>query len=479
MSPEQAWGKPIDRRSDLFSLGSVLFEMLTGEKLFGGDTDLSLLEKVRAADVPAASALNPEVPKGLDAILARTLAREPDERYSNASDLLRDLESVLYSYTPAPGSADVAIYLHRLQAEDAAAADARARGAALLAPPEPPKKRRSKGTPVARRPTGSAPKFVQDLAASAAEAVKPPARAPAPPKEVARLPPVSGGVYGIPPASRAQGERKSRAVLFAAIGVALIVLAAAVAWWMMLPSGASKAAPPLVATLLPAPTFGPGGPTVVPAAGPAVTPAATPAPAGYDPKAIEAEVQRQLAVKKKELQKALVPPPPSNGKPARGADAAAAEKAPGQAKEEPTPAVSALTPAAAKDEPAPTGEPTAAPTRPAPAAESLARSTPAEVSRGDLVGPGPGVIEPALLGPPRITYPPIARQQRISGRVIVLVLVDENGDASEARLVQGLTSKVGVNEAVVEGVRKSRFRPATKNGVPVKMWRTVVVDVQP
>ena len=179
MSPEQAWGRPIDRRSDLFSLGSVLFEMLTGEALFRGDTDLNLLEKVRAAEVPAPSTLNPEVPRSLDAILAKALAAAPDDRYANASDLLRDLESVLYSYTPAPGSADLAIYLHRQQAEEAAAAEASARTAASSAAAAAPKKRRSKGTPIARRTTGSAPKFVDDIGGGATPQAPPPSPPPA------------------------------------------------------------------------------------------------------------------------------------------------------------------------------------------------------------------------------------------------------------------------------------------------------------
>jgi hypothetical protein len=65
-------------------------------------------------------------------VIHKALAREPDDRYANASDLLRDLDSVLYSYSPAPGSADVAIYLHRLQAEETAVAESKAREAAQV-----------------------------------------------------------------------------------------------------------------------------------------------------------------------------------------------------------------------------------------------------------------------------------------------------------------------------------------------------------
>jgi TonB family protein len=102
-----------------------------------------------------------------------------------------------------------------------------------------------------------------------------------------------------------------------------------------------------------------------------------------------------------------------------------------------------------------------------------------EVSRGDLVGPGPGVVEPVLLAPPRVNYPPLARQQRVSGRVVVLVLVNENGVVSQARVQQGIGGRSGIDGSVLDAVRSSRFRAATKNGIPVKMWRTVVVDVKP
>ena len=182
MSPEQAWGKPIDRRSDLFSLGVVLHELLTGDRLFRGDTDIQVLEKVRNADLSPPSRRNPEVPRNLDNVVLRALAKDPDDRYANASDLLRDLDSVLYSYTPAPGSADVAIYLHRLQAEEGAVAEAKAREAAhaqAAAADEPARRRKSKAVPV-RRPR------------RAAEARRPPAQLRPPssrPPPCRRLPP--------------------------------------------------------------------------------------------------------------------------------------------------------------------------------------------------------------------------------------------------------------------------------------------------
>src|SRR5664280_1198561 len=105
MSPEQAWGKRLDRRSDIFSLGSVLYE---------GDTDMSVLESVREGEVAPPTSRGVEVPKRVDQIVLKALAKNPQERYQNASEFEKDLHAVLYTYQPSPGPADLAIYMHRL-----------------------------------------------------------------------------------------------------------------------------------------------------------------------------------------------------------------------------------------------------------------------------------------------------------------------------------------------------------------------------
>ena len=443
MSPEQAWGKPIDRRSDLFSLGVVLHELLTGDRLFKGDTDINILEKVRNADVAPPSRTNPEVSQSLDAVVMKALAKDPDERYANASDMLRDLDSVLYSYTPAPGSADVAIYLHRLQAEEAAVSEAKAREAAahaatLESEAEPARKRKSKGAPIARR---SEPAPRTEVSVPAPPPPTPPAR-----------PASRGEVFGSLDRT-AEAERKSRAPLFAGIAVAAAVLVGFAVWKMT-----QKQAPPPPAPVAATPS---PAAAAVPTAIPAVV--LTPTAPALDPKAVEAEVQRQLAAKRKEMERAAA------AAPAKKAAEAAPTPAPAEAAPEPTLAPPTAVPTARP-------EPTTVPVEPSPAMLAVKE---AEVQRGDLVGPGPGVVEPTLAAPPRVIYPPIAKQQHVGGRVVVLVLVDENGQVVSTRLQQGLEGQNAVNDAVVAGVKSAKFRPATKNGTPVKMWRPVIVQVTP
>jgi hypothetical protein len=113
MSPEQAWGRPLDKRTDLFSLGAVFFETLTGHLLFSGNSEMSILERVREARFLPPSSLNPAVPIELEAVVSRALKKNPDERYQDASEMLLDLDSFLRR-RPAVGSAELARFVARL-----------------------------------------------------------------------------------------------------------------------------------------------------------------------------------------------------------------------------------------------------------------------------------------------------------------------------------------------------------------------------
>jgi serine/threonine-protein kinase len=97
MSPEQVKGHPLDRRCDVFSVGVCMWELLTGRRLFHGETDFSTLEKVRSGEVEPPSSINPEIPPELEAIVLKALAAEPTQRYQSASELHDALQAFLFS----------------------------------------------------------------------------------------------------------------------------------------------------------------------------------------------------------------------------------------------------------------------------------------------------------------------------------------------------------------------------------------------
>jgi len=91
MSPEQVQGNPLDHRSDVFAAGVLLWELICGRKLFTGDSDFAVLEKVRKSEVPPPASVNPEVPKALSRVVLAALAPEPRDRYQWCSELHDDL----------------------------------------------------------------------------------------------------------------------------------------------------------------------------------------------------------------------------------------------------------------------------------------------------------------------------------------------------------------------------------------------------
>lgn len=107
MSPEQVAGKAVDGRSDIFSLGAVLYELLTGRPAFGGEdnTLASIMYRVMNETPALPTSVNPAIPSGFDYIAARALAKEPENRYQSAREMANDLRNHKNLAVTAPPSA--------------------------------------------------------------------------------------------------------------------------------------------------------------------------------------------------------------------------------------------------------------------------------------------------------------------------------------------------------------------------------------
>ena len=118
MSPEQAWGKSIDRRSDLYSLGVLLHEMVTNRKLFDADSEFSMLEKVRNADVEFTSDVFANLPESFFHIIKKALEKNPENRYQSAHEMRVDLENYLLTTQERLSEKIVSDYLKQLFKEE-------------------------------------------------------------------------------------------------------------------------------------------------------------------------------------------------------------------------------------------------------------------------------------------------------------------------------------------------------------------------
>jgi non-specific serine/threonine protein kinase len=102
MSPEQARGQPVDGRTDIFSLGAVIYEMLAGSRLFDGANAIEMIDAVLHKHPQTLSLLNPAAPAQLDQLVTRCLEKDKDRRYQTVDDLLTDLANVS-TESPTPG----------------------------------------------------------------------------------------------------------------------------------------------------------------------------------------------------------------------------------------------------------------------------------------------------------------------------------------------------------------------------------------
>ncbi len=490
MSPEQAWGRPVDARSDIFSLGSVLFEMLTGQRLFSGESEMSVLDAVREGRIQAPRDLDPRVPLEVNALVLKALAREPRDRYGSAGDFQHEIDAVLGSLKPTPAQRDLAVYIQGLFA--------------------------------------SVPRATTAPAAEPASAPPTPARPSPRAEEVASVAPVAAvTTTGGGDAALESVDGGAKNLLW--IGIAAIVLLGLGGLFFYGRHGGEKAPPPpasstpaLADTTPAATTPAAAPPQSDAAAAPSESTPATAASTGATEqldvsKIVAGEVKKQAdELKKKydaELQqkqqelaaaKASAPAPPvtsqpepqkrstaeSKKKPAEkagksepSAQAAAATAQPASPATGPSaqnkagntpPVEDATNPAAAPaQQPAATAPQKAAP-QTVPAAVPPAKKTPA-VRLGDLVEPGPGVTPPVLVSFKKPEYPPLARRMRVEGTVVLSLLVDENGRVIDVRLDSGVRENVGINEAALAAAKSAHFQPALKDGVRVKMWHQLKI----
>ncbi len=203
MSPEQVRGIPIDRRSDVFSCGIVLYELLTGERLFVGESDFSTLEKVRNVEILPPSTYNRRIPDELERIVLKALAKDVEDRYQNAIDLHDELQAFVYTAGEFYSRKDLAGWMKKTFGKEIEEETAKLESyRQLKAPTEPP----PAAPAISRTPTGSS-----------GPASRPPSSQPPPPrKSTQALPAVRSTTMPPPPPSASMRMSAQQPVVSAA-----------------------------------------------------------------------------------------------------------------------------------------------------------------------------------------------------------------------------------------------------------------------
>ena len=458
MSPEQAWGKSIDHRSDLFSLGSLLYEMLTGQRLFTGESEMAVLEAVREADVGARIIQSADIPAGVKGILLKALSESPKDRFESAEELQRGLEELIKDESPAPGTKSVSAFVRELLE--------------MQAEPTEPAKEATPENEIAEDlewdPDSRQDETAEDETTPWLKRV------------LTRLLPVilvvavGGGILASlmqkdAPAADSPPEQISQIAKTPALEEPVTTTEQEAV--------APQGQPP--------PTLAAAEPTPAPPAQPQTQepepePATAEKPLAEDAVIEEAtresaegpsqalddpELERRVEEDLQRVQELMTTS-------ADSVEAESTEENTAQTEPKPLTLESLWSDVIAAEE---TDDQTLAETEDVEAPGAAG----SETREGDLVQPGPGITEPTVLEFAQPEYSEAAQQAGAEGTIRVSVLVDENGQATDVKLTEGLAIRVGLEEAVIESARNAVYSPASKDGIPVKMWYEVAVLFEP
>ncbi len=537
MSPEQAWGRQLDGRSDLFALGAIFYEMLVGRRLFPGDNEMSVLEAVRQCRFDPPRLHNPALLPEVEELLSTALAIDPNHRFQTAAAMQQALEGLLYAQRPTPTPADLASFVHLLANAPSA---------------------REEAEPISRVSSGSAqPAPIQDFSweglavddeIAAAEVDLPAveakelelpeemlASAP-PPPEVVQQPTAAPRATVLPPspvittssvtapsvtprpmapqslpveseeaiavAPPADGpldleEGGSRGKLWLIAAILLLAILGVVGWLTFgrntpttseVPPQDSPAEAQPTTTHEPTQSTDSAIDVETPEGGLAEPAAETPelaatflpevpAPSAEDKAELSKLLDQEIAKRENDLKRKLeadqkrLEQQVEEAKAAEEAQRLAEEQAAEQRRLESVRKAAEEADRKAREEDQARQREEEARVAAQPPPEPVKPA----VEVGELVRMGPGVVAPKLVSTVKPQYPAAALRLRVEGTVEAEVLVDENGVVRDAKISQPVRQDVGINEAALAAVRSARFRPATKDGVRVKIWTKIII----
>ena len=503
LAPEQAGGGLGDTRSDVYGLGAILFETLTGQPPSAG-IDSAVL--VGSAKLTSPSSDDDSVPKPLADILQKALAPDPQARYGDIAEMRKAIDTLLFSGDFTPTTFNLAFFMHSLFRDDmeSEAKGLQAEREASYAEYLAEEAARPVPAPrVSAPPDSKTEAFDPRLLGLPRheDAPEPVAAEPAVP--VAHPP--HGSSPGISPKAAAENftfhkdePRKSKTPVLAGVAALLLVGAGGYYFLMGRPS-----APPAVPAPVSPTTLSPDAVAAqqrvkeleeklraleeekqaaeakagddakkkmeaqAKAKGQEVDQAALLRAEEEARQKTRKEQERKQQEETKRLEEQKREEEARIAEERRRAEEAAAEQAAAaQAAQAQVLAQAAQTPPPTLP---PTPPPTTAPAAPVAPAVSALRPG-ALVSLNDA-----GVIAPVLDKKPPLAYPPIALRQRVEGTVTLNVLVDERGTVIDTQILAAAGGKSGLAEAAADYAKRWKYRAATKDGVPVKVWTEVKV----